>query len=358
MEIRRAPTSYNLNKSLILNSVFENLYSQLAAKIVARFCKEASSTPEAKKKGDGKKAIHKPPTKFVESEDDSAPKQCSWHDFPHSLSFYNPALKLLSDPSMDIGLLVDLVVDWLPTQHFSEMASLGFPHFASKVSSTPLPGRQLDIVELVVETVVVDILVSSFCSNPTAAATVGTTRCERLYDIALATFKPKKPRAVESQTFNYFRNQILAQWSVLFSRISSQLIGKQKLSDFLPSPTADIELLHRLRFQELDLSGNTQREQAGALCQKLVMSICNARDKQVVRGQLMILTSMLLSVNFHDKPMLWVKIAIDPKVLTKLAKNEELDQLVSRYQAAMLVHGPAQNYITSNLPFRFRPMAL
>lgn len=48
-----------------------------------------------------------------------------------------------------------------------------------------------------------------------------------------------------------------------------------------------------------------------------------------------------------DHVLKFAQINFDPKIVAKLGKMEEVDSLVSKFQAALMTHGPSNNYSAS-----------
>lgn len=133
------------------------------------------------------------------------------------------------------------------------------------------------------------------------------------------------------------------------------------LNVYLTHPLENVAVLHHMRFLEISFENSQLAESSGKLLAELVNLVVDAvKDKHQtkIRLFLQILCGALNSTNFHDKAQIWptvlelpkskltkhVQINLDPKILARLGKMEELDSLLTKFQAIVLVHGPSSNF--------------
>lgn len=331
------------------------MQQKLSASIYSNFLKDG----EFSSFSSSKKLLKKPPVKGQTVNEGAAPQDTGehWVDFPYTASYYNKSIELICSSQFDASLLVDLMIDWLPvgaptSDVLKNDASCSYAFFVKKITHNQLNERQKEIVDLLIQITVADVLSSFFSLFRAKVGQLGASRLEKLFKVTNHFLLPKKiAKNLDQAPLNIFRMQMIAQWSVVFARISGKIISadlpsSEAIQKILFSQVPDIELLTRLRFLEICLDTAPHREAAATLFGKIVLHLEISKDKAHTRALLQILFSLISSITFGEIPTLKAKLTLDEKVISKLNKTEELESLALRYQAVCLAHGPVGNYLT------------
>lgn len=336
----------NTNRDSVFRAILERLQSSLATPLLRNLAEE-----EVKFAGAGKnpvKAGNTVRTTIVQPGKPGGPKSTAiWTSFPRSISGYSSMVSLLCDAVDDTTTFFGYLLSWL-SDKCAPVPPFDYNTFIGSISSGPLKPLQQEVVDLIINIVVSDILATYFSRGEPKPP----QQLQEMFEMGLRF--PTLNQAGGMEPNVTLRAVATTQWSVVLGLMSPLLLsqGDQFLGNYLQKLRSEPTPYYMPFLKNIRLSVRNEKEIAETTLfidrfMNIIISLQQNKSPET-KNYLQIFTEIITSLDLAASPEIFSKVKLDTKMMDKMAKNEEMDPIVTKYKAVLMAYG-ANDYFTSNI---------